>query len=362
MTDLMGFPVQNNTNFGFGPIEKPETPGSAGRSTAGQPERRFRGQPYPCALVEFNLAVLIVMRNLTFSVLLILLTTGTAISQELVPRRWSHLPTDTNFAGTGYAYTLADITFDPVLRIEDAELKMHTVELNYIRTFELLEKSARIEFKIPFQDARWTGLLDGKPASVHRSGMADPIMRFAVNLYGGPPLEGKEFAKYRAAINQEAIVGVGVVVHLPLGQYYDDKLLNLGNNRFMIRPQLGVVHQRGKWIAELTGSIWFFTDNDSFFNGRLREQDPLFTMQAHLIYTFNSGFWVFMSGGLGYGAESTIDHVPKDDKQRNVALALGLGYSLTRQVGMKFAYVGIRNRSDTGADSDTLLMGISYVW
>ena len=177
------------------------------------------------------------MRYLIFPVFLSLLTTETALSQELVPRRWSHLPTSTNFATAGYAFTQADITFDPVLRIEDAELEMHTFAVSYIRTFELFEKSARVEFKLPLQDGRWTGLLNGEPAAVHRRGMADPIMRLAVNIIGAPPLKGEEFAQYRATINQETIVGVGLVVHLPLGQCYEDKLLNLGSNRFTIRPR-----------------------------------------------------------------------------------------------------------------------------
>ena len=309
-----------------------------------------------------TLAVLNGMRYLILPALLILLTTGTALSQELVPRRWSHLPMDTNFGGAGYAFTKADISTDPVLRLEDVELEMHTIALSYIRTFELLEKSFRVDITIPFQNGEWTGLLDGKRASARRRGMADPIVRLAVSLFGGPPLKGKEFAKYRATIKQETIVGAGLAVHLPLGQYYEGKLLNLGSNRFTIRPQLGVVHQRGNWTAELTGSIWFFTDNDSFFNGRQREQDPLYTMQGHLIYTVHPRFWVSMSGGLGYGAESTVDDVAKDDEQRNVAWALSTGYSLTRQFGLKFAYVGIRDRSDTGVDSDTLIMGVSYFW
>jgi hypothetical protein len=303
------------------------------------------------------------MRYLTLPILLILLTSGTALSQELVPRRWSHLPTGKNFAGAAYAFTKADISIDPALRLEDVEMERHTIVLSYIRTFELLEKSVRIDFKIPFQEARWTGLLDGTPASARRSGMADPVVRLAVNLFGGPPLEGKEFAKYRATIEQETIVGLGLAVHLPLGQYYEDKLLNLGSNRFTIRPQLGVVHQRGNWTAELTGSIWFFTDNDSFFNGHLLEQDPMYALQGHLIYNFNRRLWASLSGGLGYGAETTVDHVAQDDKERNVAWALSTGYSLTRQFGLKFAYVGIRDRSDlTGTDSDTLILGASYFW
>ena len=58
-------------------------------------------------------------------------------AQELEPRRWSHLPTGTNFAGGGYVYTEADISFDPVLRIENVEMEMHTLAVKYIRTFEL---------------------------------------------------------------------------------------------------------------------------------------------------------------------------------------------------------------------------------
>ena len=67
-------------------------------------------------------------------------------AQELEPRRWSHLPTAKNFVGGGYSYSKADICFDPVLRIEDVEMEMHTWAFKYIRTFELLQKSARVDF------------------------------------------------------------------------------------------------------------------------------------------------------------------------------------------------------------------------
>jgi hypothetical protein len=85
-------------------------------------------------------------------------------------------------------------------------------------------------------------------------------------------------------------------------------------------------------------------------------------LKGHLMYTFRPGFWASMGGGRGYGAESTVDYVPKDDEQRNVAWSLAIGYSLTRQFGLKVAYVGIRNLSDTGADPDTLIMSVAYFW
>jgi hypothetical protein len=292
----------------------------------------------------------------------ILALSDLAAGQEMEPRRWSHLPINCNFGGLGYAYTEADIAFDPVLLIQDAKLDLHTAALKYIRTFELFGKSARFDLVQAYQNARWQGLLDGVPTTVTRQGWSDTSLRMAVNLLGAPPLEGKEFARYRQAADCETIVGAGLVVTLPTGEYFEDKLLNIGGNRFVIRPQLGVVHQRGPWTCELTAATWFYTDNDEFWNGNQREQDPLFALQGHLIYSFRPGLWVSASAGYGFGAESTVNGVRKDDHARNVAWALSAGYPVTPKFGIKLTYVGIRTQQDTGLDSDTLAFSASYFW
>ena len=283
-------------------------------------------------------------------------------AQELEPRRWSHLPTGTNFAAGGYVYTEADISFDPVLRIENVEMEMHTLAVKYIRTFELFQKSARIDFVQGYQEGRWTGLVDGVPSSIKRSGLSDSLLRFAINLYGAPPLEGKEFAAYRAKVDVETIVGTALVVHLPTGDYMDDKLINLGTNRFTFRPQLGVVHKRGKWSMDLTGAVWLFTDNDDFFNGNKLEKDPLYTLQTHLIYTFRPRLWAAASAGYGYGGESTVSGVDKNDRRGNLVWAHSLGYSITRQLGVKVAYLGTRTQESVGLDSDSIAVGFSVFW
>ena len=85
------------------------------------------------------------------------------------------------------------------------------------------------------------------------------------------------------------ILGVALEVTVPVGEYHEEKLINLGTNRWTFRPQIGVVHSWGKWAAELTGSAFFFTDNDDFYQNTAREQDPLLALQGHLIYTFRAG-------------------------------------------------------------------------
>ena len=283
-------------------------------------------------------------------------------AQELEPRRWSHLPTGTNFAGGGSVYTEADISFDPVLRIENVEMEMHTLAVKYIRTFELFQKSARIDFIQGYQEGRWTGLVDGVPRSIKRSGWSDSVLRFAINLYGAPPLEGKEFAAYRAKANVETVFGTALVVQLPTGDYMNDKLINLGTNRYSFRPQFGVVHSRGKWSMELTGEVYLYTDNDDFFNGNRLEQDPYYTFQTHLVYTFRPGIWAATGAGYGYGGESTVSGVEKNDLRENLAWAVSLGYSITRQFGVKVAYLGTRTQESVGQDTDSIAVGFSIFW
>jgi hypothetical protein len=284
------------------------------------------------------------------------------LAQELEPRRWSHLPTGTNFAGGAYAYTEADIFLDPVLRIENVEMEMHTWAVKYIRTIELLQKSARIDFIQGYQEGRWTGLVDGVPSSIKRSGLSDSALRFAINLYGAPPLKGKEFEAYRAKVDVETIFGTALVVNLPTGDYMEDKLINLGKNRFTFRPQLGVVHNRGKLSMELTGAVWLYTDNDDFFNGNKLEQDPYYTIQTHLIYTFRPGLWTAASAGYGYGGESTVSGVKKNDRRENLAWALSFGCPITRQLGVKVIYLATRSQESIGQDTDSIGVGFAIFW
>jgi hypothetical protein len=284
-------------------------------------------------------------------------------AQELTPRRWSHLPSDLNVIGYGQVYTEGDIYFDPVLQAEDVEMEIHTSAIRYIRTFKFLEKSARAEFFQGYQKAEWTGKLDGVDTTANREGLTDSTFRLAVNLYGAPPLKGKAFKEYRQSVaKKETLIGAGLIVTVPTGKYHNDKLLNVGGNRYVIRPQLGIQHNRGKWTYETTLSTWIYTKNDDFWGGNELEQDPFLAMQGHLIYTYKPGIWICGSLGYGEGGESQINGIDKSDRKRNLAWALSTGYSFTPRFGVKFAYIGTETQTDKGFDSTNFALGASYVW
>jgi hypothetical protein len=259
-------------------------------------------------------------------------------------------------------FTEGGIALDPVLRLEGVTLEMDSYAAKYLHTFELFDKTARLDFIQGYQDATWEGLLDGAPATTTRSGWSDTAMRFALNLLGAPPLSGKEFSAYRSSLDHETIVGAGMVLILPTGDYHEEKLINLGENRFSFRPQVGVVHEWDQWSLEFTGSTWLYTDNDEFFNGNVLEVDPFVTMQGHLIHTFSPGLWLGLGVGRDFGGQSTVNGLEKSDRKSSYTWGATLGIPVNRAVGLKFGYISTRTQEKVGADLDHLIFAASVMW
>ena len=271
-------------------------------------------------------------------------------AQDLEPRRWTVMPAGMNVISLGYGHTSGDLFLDPVLEAEDVEVSVETLYAVYVRSFKLGDMPSRIDILIPWQSIQWEGLLRGKEASVERKGFADPRFRLSTTLFNS--------VQDDPASSSKTVVGAAIAVGVPLGEYYEDKLLNIGYNRFSIRPQIGVVHTEGPWSYELTGSIFFFTDNDDFYNDNTREQDPLYTLQTHLVYLFKPGLWASFGAGYGWGGLSQVNGESKDDRWGNFLTAFSLGAPLSDTQGVKFTYLYGRTQKITGMDTGTF--GLSW--
>jgi hypothetical protein len=283
-------------------------------------------------------------------------------AQDLEPRRWSHLPTGMNVIGASTVWTDGEIFADPVIRLEDATFEKYTLSSSYVRTFEWLGKSSRIDFALPYAAGRWEGLLDGDYVSTRRHGFSDPFVRFSMNLYGAPPLKGMQYVRYRASHPVTTTVGAAVAVTLPLGEYYADRLINLGNNRYVVRPQLGVLHQRGPWQFEVTTTVSFYEDNDDFFGGARLAQDEMWFFQGHVIRTLPRNMWVSASGGFSYGGESAINGVAKDNDDHTRYLSFSFGMPINNQQSVKITWINADTNVIIGSASDSLVLGWSLNW
>lgn len=283
-------------------------------------------------------------------------------AEDLEPRRWAHIPTGLDIIGAGYAYTTADILFDPALRIENVEMTMQTWAIKYIHTFAVMDKSARIELGQAYQKGHWEGLVQGQYTTVNRSGLADTNMRFAVNLYGAPPLRGKEYAVYQAQPGFETIIGAALIVQFPTGEYMSDKVINIGSNRYTFRPQLGALHKWDSLSFEYTGSVWIYTDNTNFNHGNTLKQDPTYTGQTHLVYVIQPGIWVGASAAYEFGSETTVSGRNMNDHKENAYWSLGVGFPILKPLIGKVAYVGSHALENTGFNSESVTASISLSW
>jgi hypothetical protein len=287
---------------------------------------------------------------------------GQASAQDLEPRRWSHLPTGLNIVGAGYAYTEANVFFSPVLNIINGTSRINSLGISAIHTFNLAGKSARFSLALPYVSGRWEGDVGNEYQVVHRRGVGDPRLRLSVNLYGAPALEGAEYAQYRAQTATNTVIGASIGVTMPLGKYCDDCLINIGRNRWLVRPQVGVVHSRGPWSFELTGSAFMFSDNDSFVDDAVLKQKNIYAFQGHVIYDFKPGLWASISTGYGFGGRISIDELKTAFEVDNWVWAASLGAPIGKAQSLKLTWLSGRTQNLVGRDSDNLLLSWSIRW
>ena len=207
-----------------------------------------------------------------FAIIATSILIATAKAQEAEPRAYSNTPIGLNFLIAGYVYSQGKTAFDPSLSIADAKFRAHSEALAYVRSLDIGGKSAKFDVILPYSSFSASALVAGQPHEREMSGLGDPRFRFSINLFGAPALSVKEFSNY----HQDLIVGVSVQASAPLGQYDNRKLLNLGNNRWSFRPELGVSKAWGPWTVEIAPSVTIFTDNTDFFNGSTFAQAPVY--------------------------------------------------------------------------------------
>jgi hypothetical protein len=311
--------------------------------------------------------IVIVPSGLLRNVLVVLILIGAGLAeqvnaQDLEPRRWSHLPIGQNIIGVGYVYTEAIIFFSPVLQITDGTSRINSLALTAIHTFEMAGKSARFSLLLPYKSGRWDGNVVGEFRTIRRDGAGDPRFRLSVNLYGAPPLKGSAFAQYRAEHTSNTVVGASVAMTVPLGKYCHDCLINIGNNRWSARPQIGVVHKRGPWSFELTGSAFLFTNNYSFVEEAVLKQKPVYALQSHVIYDFPRRLWVSLSTGYGIGGAIRIDQIKTKFEVDNWVWAASFGFPIGKTQSVKLTWLSGRTQNLVGRDSDNLVLSWSYRW
>ena len=283
-------------------------------------------------------------------------STGGVKGQQLEPRAYSVSPVGTNIVVLGYGRSTGDIAFDPSLPITDASAKINGAFTGYFRSVNFFGRSANVSVALPYVWGNLQGNVAGQFQQVRRSGLGDPSVRFAVNLYGAPAMDLKKFSTYR----QKTVIGASVVIVAPLGQYDPAKAINLSGNRWAFKPEIGISRTVRRLNLDFYLGAWLFTANNNF-QGRTRTQSPIASSQFHLSYNVKPKLWVAFDATFYGGGRTTVNGVRGDDLQRNSRIGGTLPYKLDRRQSLKFAYS--RGAFTTiGADFQAVSVAYQYLW
>ena len=254
-----------------------------------------------------------------------------AHAQSLEPRSYVNTPTGINFLLLGYGYTQGEVGFDASTPITDARVHVHAGVLAYARSLDLWGLSGKVLGVLPVADVSGSAKARGQDVERDVLGLGDPLLRLSVNFFGAPALSMDEYATYE----QDVIVGASLQVTAPLGQYDSNKLLNVGTNRWSIKPELGV--------SKAWGAVTLEVIQRALESGVRKVLDGLAGLRIEVLQVSGPGPFRNINTP---GGRTTIDG-EKGERLENVRLGLTTSLSLTRHQSIKlFGSAGVYHRTE----------------
>lgn len=297
--------------------------------------------------------------------LLLAAGSASAAGQDLAPRAYLITPVRSNSVTFAYSYNTGELLFEGTLPITDASARLHVPAVAWYRSFGLFGRSANALATLPYGHGLFEGKFVGSQRDAPRSGLFDVQARFTVNLAGGPAMGLDEFRQWR----QKTLVGLSLKVIAPTGQYDPTKLINLGSNRWSFKPELGLSHRRGRFIFDVYGGLWLYTENPDFFGRNelvagthAQTQAPIFAVETHVSYDVKPRLWFALDGNFWYGGRTSVDGVENPATlQRSSRVGASASFPVSRRNSVKVSYArGAFIRF--GGDYDVYSAAWLYSW
>ncbi|HTF66528.1 MAG TPA: transporter [Edaphobacter sp.] len=293
--------------------------------------------------------------------MVLLLSPGprSAAAQELEPRAYSASPVGVNFLAVGFTRSTGAVTFDPTIPVTDVQAHLNIPTLGLGHTFGIWGRQALVTAGMPYAWGDLEGNVAEQQQRITRSGLADLRLKFSVNLHGNPAQTPREFAQVR---RRGILVGTSLTAQAPTGQYDPTKLINLGTNRWALKPEVGISYPWRMFYLDLYGGAWFFGDNSRFYPGESsRKQDPITTLQGHVSYSIRRQMWFAVDGTWYRGGAGYVNGGLPSISQNNTRFGVTLSLPLSKRQSLKVAYsAGATAR--TGSNFDTIGVTWQFMW
>ena len=301
-----------------------------------------------------------ISKNIVVYLLLTIFVSSISNAQDLEPRAYIKIPIKATILITGLIYSTGDVITDATLPLKNLKANVTTTSVAIAHSFSLFGLTAQAFAAIPFCYAKASADVNGQLQTIDRTGTADMRLRISALLLGAPAKTFKDFIKDN---KPRTILGTSLTIQPPTGQYFPDKLINLGTHRWAFKPELALSQPFGKrWLVDVYTGVWLFTDNNSFFTGTaLRSQHPIGALQTHASYTIKPNMWAAFDATYYVGGNSTVNGVAKDDRVSNFRMGATVVLPTGKRSGLKFSFSkGVVVAR--GTDFATFTLGWTYSW
>lgn len=274
-------------------------------------------------------------------------------------RDWQNVPKDINIVFGYYDSVRTNTAIDTSLPLNGASLNASLYILRYARSFDIDGRSSGIQVIQPYVHLK-ASLDDSHvfPGAYYNDGSGDTQFGFVHNLFGAPALSEEAFSRWTPG----PFLTAALWVTAPTGEYDNSKLINIGANRWNVKPELAFGVPIGPTWLEINPMVTFYQQNDEYQGHRKLAQRPLWLIEGHYSLTLNRALWISLDGSYSTGGETRIDGTLQDNKQENVLVGASLGWQLSPQFGGAIAYTDTVAEKMGSPDVDTLMFRLQYAW
>jgi hypothetical protein len=278
--------------------------------------------------------------------------------QDLAPRAYVITPLNANSVTVTGAFSWGAVFTDPAVPVDNGKARFSTPTISFFHSFGLFGRTSNVTVSLPYVKGRFQGTVNGINSQATRSGLADARIRFAINLKGGRAMTAEEFASWK----EQRLLGMSLTVIAPTGQYDPAKLINLGYNRWSIKPEVGYARHIGHWALDVYGGVWFYTSNQDYYPGNgSSTQNPIYVSEAHWSYAPKPRLWLSLDGNFWAGGRSTVNGVEQSRIQRNSHGGVTVSLPLSAHWSVKAAFsTGVY--VPLGGDFKRVSLGAQYGW
>ena len=230
---------------------------------------------------------------------------------------------------------------------------LNTQALSFTHVIDVAGQSGRLTLVLPYAELTGTGQVGAQTINASAEGLSDPLIKASVNLYGAPALTDSEFMNYR----QDLIIGASIAASIPWGQYNSSQMINVGANRSLIQPAMGLSQAVGPWRLELAGMATVYTSNNNFMGNNTLSQNPIYSGETHVIYYFPNTAWISADATYFTGGQTYVNGLPASGTQENWRFGSTLSYPVDKNNSIRLTgSKGVYSRTDTSYNA----VGISW--